>query len=97
MNNILELSENINKCSDINKKINMVNELNDLIKKQIDYLENIDIDEPTNDNKYNNKTIEELEELFNNKSINNNIEDKINIYHAINKYYNNKLNELFYN
>jgi hypothetical protein len=41
----------------------------------------------------NDLTLVELEELFNSSDID--IEDKINIYYAIDKYYNDKLNELF--
>jgi hypothetical protein len=96
MNRIIELSEKINICSDINKKMIMISELNELIKIEKEYLYsqrelniNPDIKIPV---KYNKKTIEELEDLFN--SIDD-IKEKIIIYTAINNYYNNKLNELF--
>jgi hypothetical protein len=100
MNHILELSNKIDNENNINNKMKMINELNILIEKQKEYFndliikinssESIKINK-TESCKYKNKSIEELEELFNNKS---DIEEKINIYHVINKYYNDKLNEL---
>ncbi len=99
MNNILELSNNIDNEIDINKKMKMINELNILIEKQKDHYNQLtlQITQEISQNikiesKYKNKTIEELEELFNSK---NNIEDKISIYYAINIYYNNIINKLF--
>ncbi len=98
MNNILELSNKIDICVDINNKMKMINELNSLIEKQKDYFNELIIkinsSESINiiNNKYKKKSIEELEELFNNSNVD--IEEKINIYYAIDKYYNDKLKEL---
>ncbi len=97
MNNILELSNKIDNESTINNKMKMINELNSLIEKQKDYYNEMIIQINSNSNdikiesKYKKKSIEELEELYENTT---NIEDKINIYIAINKYYNDKLKEL---
>jgi hypothetical protein len=96
MNNILELSNKIESTVDINNKMKMINELNSLIEKQKDYfnelITKINSSESIKiDSKYKKKSIEELEELFNNSS---DIEEKINIYYSIDKYYNDKLKEL---
>ncbi len=95
MNNILELSNKIDNESTINNKMKMINELNSLIEKQKDYYNEMIMKINSNDikmeSKYKKKSIEELEELYENTT---NIEDKINIYIAINKYYNDKLKEL---
>ena len=101
MNNILELQEKIDNQSttscDIYNKIKMINELNILIEQQKEYYKEIILQINSSqsikiENKYKKKSIEELEELYN-KS--NSIEDKINIYNAINKYYNDKYKEIF--
>jgi hypothetical protein len=100
MNNILELSNKIDKETDFNNKMTMINELNSLIEKQKDYYNEMIMQINSKDininieSKYKKKSIDDLEELFNNS---NNIEDKINIYNAINKYYNYKLKELLIN
>ena len=98
MNNILELSNQIDKeltsGGNINNKIKMINELNILIEKQKEYYNEMILQINSSqsikiESKYKKKSIEELEELFNDPTIN--IEEKINIYNAINKYYNDKL------
>ncbi len=95
MNNILELSDKIDNEPDITKKIKMINELNIQIEKQREYynsillkIENLSINF---DKKYLDKNIEYLEDLFNKST---DLEQKINIYYHINKYYNDKLTEL---
>ena len=96
MNKILELSNKIESTVDINNKMKMINELNSLIEKQKDYFNELIIKINSSesikiDSKYKKKSIEELEELFDNSS---DIEEKINIYYSIDKYYNDKLKEL---
>ncbi len=98
MDNINELSEKINNCKNINDKIKMINELNELIDNEIDKLK--DLENKLNNNelnfkipiKYKNKSIEELEELYNSTDDLNN---KYIIYQCINKYYNMNLIKIF--
>lgn len=100
MNHILELSNKIDNEITFDNKMKMINELNILIEKQKEYFNDLIIKINSSESikinkndsyKYKKKSIEELEELFNNNS---DIEEKINIYYAINKYYNDKLKEL---
>ncbi len=100
MNNILELSNKIDNETNFTNKMKMINELNILIEKQKEYYNEMimKIDSSQSnliESKYKNKSIEELEELFNKIPSGCDIEEKINIYNAINKYYNDKLIELF--
>ena len=98
MDSINELSEKINECKNINDKIKMINELNELIENETDNLK--DLETKINENnhifkipiKYKKKSIEELEELYN--SIDD-INEKYIIYQCINKYYNNNLIKIF--
>jgi hypothetical protein len=97
MNNILELSNKIESTVDINNKMKMINELNSLIEIQKEYFNELIVKINSSesikvDSKYKKKSIEELEELFDNSS---DIEEKINIYNSIDKYYNDKLKELY--
>jgi hypothetical protein len=101
MDYILELSNKIDNEMCINKKMAMIKELNILIDKQKEHYNNLILElNNLNNNfdiekKYIKKAIEKLEELFNKPHISNDIEEKINIYYSINKYYNDKLIELF--
>lgn len=97
MDKILELSEQIDKIININEKIQLIKKLNELIeieKTNLNYILNTDIKNiktkiPL---KYKKMLINELEEEFNKIS---NINDKIVIYIAIEKYYSNIEDELF--
>lgn len=92
MNNIIKLSEEINECKNINNKIKMINDLNELIETEIDNLKDLETKINENSNifkipiKYKKKSIEELEDLYNST---NDINEKYIIYECINKYYNN--------
>ncbi len=97
MNSINKLSEQINKCNNINDKIKMINELNELIDDEIEKLK--DLESKINENnqfkipiKYKKKSIEELEDLYN---LTNDNYEKFIIYQCINKFYNNTLESLF--
>jgi hypothetical protein len=97
MNEIEELNMKIEKCNDINEKINYIQKLNNIIDKEINSLNNLldtDLIENTFKipNKYKKISIEELEELFNKT---NDIYEKIIIYNCINYKYNNIMDELF--
>ena len=97
MDEIIKLSENISTNINIEEKIKMVNTLNDMIKTErtnLNYLlenklVNLKVKIPL---KYKKMSIEELEIEFNNS---NNINDKISIYYALDKAYNNICSELF--
>jgi hypothetical protein len=97
MEQILDIENKINKTDNIYEKIKLIKELNELIEVEKTDLTNIlesDIDDmkiriPI---KYKKMSIDELEEAFSNC---NNINEKIKIYHAINKYYTNIMDELF--
>lgn len=98
MDNINELSEKIDNCKNIDDKIKMINELNELIDIETDKLK--DLENELNNNelnfkipiKYKKKSIEELEELYNSTD---NLNDKYIIYQCINKYYNMNLIKIF--
>jgi hypothetical protein len=95
MDKIIELSDKIDNITNINDKIKLIKSLNEMIEIEKKNLNNI-ID---NNNiktkipiKYKKMSIDELEEEFE-KS--NNINEKIIIYSAIDKYYSNIEEELF--
>ncbi len=96
MEQILELEEKINKTENIYEKIKLIKELNELIDIVKIELNNI-LDNDINEMKikiplkYKKMSIDELEESFSNC---NNINEKIKIYHAINKYYTNIIDDL---
>ena len=97
MENINKLSEQINECKNINDKIKMINELNELIENETDKLK--DLETKINENnqfkipiKYKKKSIEDLEDLYNQSD---DINEKFIIYQCINKIYNNNLGSLF--
>ena len=97
MDKILELSEQIEKSSNINDKVKLIKTLNELIeieKTNLNFILNTDIKNlktkiPI---KYKKMSIDELEEAF---ETTNNINNKIVIYLAIDKYYSNIEEELF--
>jgi hypothetical protein len=97
MDKIIELSEQIDTISNINDKVRLIKTLNELIdieKTNLNFILNTDIKNlktkiPL---KYKKMTIDELEKVFENT---NNINDKIVIYLAIDKYYSNIEEELF--
>jgi hypothetical protein len=97
MDKILELSEQIDKISNINDKVKLIKTLNELIeieKTNLNFILNTDLKNlktkiPI---KYKKMLIDELEEAFEKT---NNINDKIIIYTAIDKYYSNIEEELF--
>ncbi len=97
MEHILDIENKINKTDNVYEKIKLIKELNELIEVEKNELTNIlenDIDNmkikiPL---KYKKMTIDELEDAFGNC---NDINEKIKIYHAINKYYTNIMDELF--
>ena len=97
MDRILELSDKIDKIMNINDKIKLIKDLNEMIeveKNNLNFLLNNDIKNlkikilP----KYKKMTINELEEAY---ETTNNINDKVSIYLAIDKYYTNIEEELF--
>ncbi len=96
MDKILELSNRIDNINNINDKIKLVKELNELIENEKTNLNNL----LNNDikklkikipQKYRKMSIDELEDEFNKASIN----DKVVIYLAIDKYYTDIEEELF--
>lgn len=97
MDHILELENKINQIDNIYEKVKLIKELNELVEKETNELNYI-LENDINDMKikiplkYKKMTIDELEEAFNTC---NNIHEKIKIYHAINKYYTNIMDELF--
>ena len=97
MDKIIELSEKIDNISNINDKIKLIKSLNEMIEIEKTNLNSI-INNASNiiktkiPIKYKKKTIDELEDEFEKC---NNINDKILIYSAIDKYYSNIEEELF--
>ena len=97
MYKIIELSEQIDKTTNINEKVKLIKKLNEMIeveKNNLNFLLNNDIKNlkikiPP---KYKKMSIDELEEEFNNID---NINDKLSIYMAIDRYYTNIEEELF--
>jgi len=97
MEKIIEITEHIDKITNINEKVKLIKNLNEMIdneKKNLNLLLDNDIKNlkikilP----KYKKMTIDELEEEFENV---NDINDKISIYLAIDRYYTNIEEELF--
>ncbi len=97
MEKIVQLSEQIDKLTNINEKVKLIKTLNDMIEEEKNHLnfllnndiKNIKIKIPV---KYKKMTIDELENEFN-KTID--INDKLSLYSAIDKYYTNIEEELF--
>ncbi len=94
MDKIIELSEQIDQTSNINEKVKLIKILNELIEAEKTNLNNILNNNIITSNlktkipiKYKKMSIDELEEEFDK---NNNINEKILIYLAIDKYYTNK-------
>ena len=99
MDKIIELSEQIDQTSNINEKVKLIKILNELIEAEKTNLNNILNNNIITSNlktkipiKYKKMSIDELEEEFDK---NNNINEKILIYLAIDKYYTNIEEELF--
>ena len=99
MDKIIELSEQIDQTSNINDKVKLIKILNELIEAEKTNLNNILNNNIIASNlktkipiKYKKMSIDELEEEF--EKINN-INEKILIYLAIDKYYTNIEEELF--
>ena len=103
MDKILELSDQIDKIINMNDKVKLIKSLNEMIeleKNNLNFLLNNDIKNlkikiPP---KYKKMTIDELEEEFNKKDEIDkiiNINDKVAIYLAIDRYYTNIEEELF--
>ncbi len=97
MEKIIELSEQIDNITNINDKIKLIKTLNELIEIEKNNLNNILNSDIKNFKtkiplKYKKMSIDELEEEFE-KNIN--INDKILLYMAIDKYYTNIEEELF--
>jgi hypothetical protein len=96
---INELVKKIKNTNDINEKVTFIKELNCNIEKEELNLNNIlnnNLDEikikiPI---KYKKMSIDELEDSFENT---NDINEKIIIYQAINRFYNNIIDDLFEN
>lgn len=96
MDKIIELSEKIDNLTDINEKIKLTKTLNEMIEIEKNNLNKL-IENDLNINtkipiKYKKMSIDELEETFEKC---NNINEKILIFSAINKYYTNIEEELF--
>jgi hypothetical protein len=97
MDKIIELSEQIDNISNINDKVRLIKTLNELIEIEKNNLNNILNSDIKNFKtkiplKYKKMSIDELEQLFIEST---NINDKILIYMAIDKYYTNIEEELF--
>ena len=101
MEEIIILSETINKTVSITDKIKLIKNLNTMIedeKTKLNYIYNQMVSNKISDFKikipvkYKKLNIEELEELFNKTE---DINDKISIYLAIERAYNNIYDELF--
>ncbi len=97
MDKIIELSDKIDQIKNINDKLKLIKNLNELIeieKKHLNYLLSSDIKKlkikilP----KHKKMTIDELEEEFENDM---DINDKVSIYLAIDRYYTDIEEELF--
>lgn len=101
MEEIINLSETINKIVNITDKIKLIKNLNNMIeieKTKLNYIYNQMVSNKIGDCKikipvkYKKLNIEELEELFNKTE---DINDKISIYLAIERAYTNISDELF--
>ena len=101
MEEIIALSETINKTVNITDKIKLIKNLNSMIeieKHKLNYIYDQMVSNKISDYKikipakYKKLNIEELEELFNKTE---DINDKISIYLAIERAYNNISEELF--
>jgi hypothetical protein len=98
---INDLVNKIKNTDDINEKVSLIKELNINIEKEELNLNNIlnnNLDEINNKLKipikYKKMSIDELEDLFENT---NDLNEKIIIYQAINRFYNNVIDDLFEN
>jgi hypothetical protein len=97
MDNIIELADKIDNLSNINDKIKLIKSLNEMIEIEKNKLNNILDNDIKNIKtkipiKYKKMSIDELEDEFEKC---NNINEKILIYTAIDKYYSNIEEELF--
>ncbi len=93
MDKIIELSETIDKTTNINDKIKLIKSLNEMIEIEKNNLNSIDFNNKIKISiKYKKMSIDELEEEFEKC---NNIHEKIIIYSAIDRYYSNIEEELF--
>jgi hypothetical protein len=96
MDKIIELSDKIDTISNINDKIKLIKSLNEMIeieKKNLNSINNAsNIIKTKIPIKYKKMSIDELENEFEKC---NNINEKILIYSAIDKYYSNIEEELF--
>ncbi len=98
MDKILELSERIDNIKNINEKIKLIKDLNEMIeieKKNLNFLLNNDIKNLKIKimTKHKKMTIDDLEEEFENTNIN--INEKVSLYLAIDRYYKDIEEELF--
>jgi hypothetical protein len=97
MDKIIELSDKIDNSSNMNDKIKLIKELNEMIEIEKKKLNNILDNDIKNIKtkipiKYKKMPIDELEDEFEKC---NNINEKILIYFAIDKYYSNIEEDLF--
>ncbi len=95
MDKIIELSDKIDNISNINEKIKLLKTLNEMIeieKKNLNSINNTSHIKTKIPIKYKKMSIDELENEFEKCT---NINDKIIIYSAIDKYYSNIEEELF--
>ncbi len=97
MDKIIELSDRIDNLSNISEKIKLIKSLNELIEIEKNNLNSIISNDIRTSKtkipiKYRKMLIEELEEEYEKC---NNINEKILIYLAIDKYYSNIEEELF--
>ncbi len=102
MDKILELSEKIDNIKNINEKIKLIKDLNEMIeieKKNLNFLLNNDIKNLKIKimTKHKKMTINDLEEEFENifENTNININEKLSLYLAIDRYYTDIEEELF--
>jgi hypothetical protein len=98
MDKIIELSEQIDKLTNINNKVELIKKMNEMIeveKQNLQYLLDNDIKKLKikTSPKYKKMTIDELEEEFKKEDVN--VNEKISIYLAIDRYYTNIEEELF--
>jgi len=97
MNKIIELAEKIDKTTNIDNKVKLIKDLDEMIeteKKHLNFLLDNDIKNLKIKilSKYKKMSIDELEEEF---DIIEDINEKISIYLAIDRYYSNIEEELF--
>ncbi len=99
-NEIIKKADEIDNTININHKVKLIKELNEMIeieKKNLNFLldSNIKNLKIKISPKHKKMTIDELEEEFDRKYDTFNINDKISIYLAIDRYYTNIEEELF--